>query len=552
MKSFVSLPAAVLGILLVSGLSNPSAAFLHDDTVSTSSGLIRGHRSPNRPDVSEYLGIPYAQSPVGDLRFAPPVKYTSDQPFDASAFVSNLPASALSSLFPNNYIRCSELTYRFPQSLDCPQTPSKPVDYPDATEIQKTVIANFAGQNGNAQSEDCLKLNVWSKATLAPRKPVLIWLHGGRFTAGSTNNKFYQGQYLAEREDVIVVSLGYRLNIFGFSGAPGETQNVGLLDQRMAIEWVRDNIAGFGGDPDRITIFGQSAGGVAADYHSYAFSDDPIARAIIPMAGTALSMKPNTMEQSNKYWYTAASALGCGNFGDVLPCMRSKSTAELLAAVSKVPFEPSRALAQPVFHPTVDDKIVFSDYEALSAEGKFAKLPALIGNADYEAGYYRVSAFAAGVNLTDAEWDQFNLAGFTCAGARAASHRAEYDVPVWRYRYYGEWPNTILYPGSGAYHGTDVGQVFGTAEDASGGVENTEDEQKVSRYMMHAWALFARDPRHGLHWLGWPRYSEKADAKKFAAIAYKNDPNVNILPAAESDAGCAALGTDTSYAQGAF
>ncbi|OAX81978.1 hypothetical protein ACJ72_03681, partial [Emergomyces africanus] len=480
MKSFVSLSTIALGILVFSGLYGSCAAFEHGNKVATSSGLIEGHRSSRRPHVVEYLGIPYAQPPVGDLRFAAPLKYTSDQSFEASTF-----------------------------SPDCPQTPSKPVNYPNGTEIQKTIIANFAGQNGNQQSEDCLKLNVWSKATWRKEKPVMVWIHGGRFAAGSTNNTYYQGQYLADQEDVVVVTIGYRLNIFGFSGAPGHPQNAGLLDQRLAIEWVRDNIDRFGGDPKRITIFGQSAGGVAVDYHSYAYPDDPIVSGLIPMAGTALSMKPNTMDQSKKYWYTAASALGCGDSGDVMDCMRSKSAADILAAVSKVPPEPSKALAQPVFHPTIDDKIVFSDYEALSGQGKFAKLPVLVGTANYEAGYYRVSAFAAKISLSDEQWNLFNLAGFTCPGDRMAYHRAKYGVPVWRYRYYGEWPNTIIYPGSGAYHGTDVAQVFGTAKDASGGVENTSAERKVSLSMMHAWAIFAGNPRNGLDRLGWPKYNSR-------------------------------------------
>ncbi|KAK2796783.1 hypothetical protein FQN51_009007 [Onygenales sp. PD_10] len=517
MRPMLSL-SAVVGAVLLSG-----AALSGDDIVLTSSGPITGHKSQIRPNVSEYLGIPYGQPPVNNLRFAAPVKFTSNKPFEALTF-----------------------------SPDCPQTPSKPVAYPNATDLQQTIVANFAGQNGNPQNEDCLKLNVWTKTTGKTGKPVLVWLHGGRFAAGSTNNPFYQGQYMADTEDVIVVSVGYRLNIFGFSGAPDQPQNVALLDQRLAIEWVRENIAGFGGDSTRITIFGQSAGGVAVDYHSYAYAGDPIARGLIPMSGTALSMKPNTMEQSTKYWYTASAALGCGDSGEVMGCMRSKSYVDILAAVGKVPPEPSKALPQPVFHPTIDGKIVFSDYETLSAQGKFAKLPILVGNTDYEAGYYRISAYAGNITLTDEEWDSLNLAGFTCAADRTAGHRAKHGVPVWRYRYYGEWPNSKMYPGSGAYHGTDVAQIFGTAEDVSGGVENTEAEREVSAYMMHAWAVFAADPKGGLAGMGWPVYSEEEGARKVISFAYDNDSKLNILPASQTDVGCEALGTDTSPAQGAF
>ncbi|EEP79125.1 predicted protein [Uncinocarpus reesii 1704] len=391
---------------------------------------------------------------------------------------------------------------------------------------------NFASQKGNPQSEDCLKLNVWSKATGSTRKPVLIWFHGGRmvtldslglalisdipmfvgFIGGSTNNPFYQGQYMTDKEDVIIVTVNYRLNIFGFAGAPGLPQNVGLLDQRLAVEWVRDNIAAFGGDPDRITIFGHSAGGVAVDYYTYAWKQDPIVSGVISMAGTALSMAPNTPAESTKYWNAAVTALGCQDSSDTVACVRSKPFSELSAAVLKVPPEPSKALPQPVFHPTIDEKVVFSNYEELSARGEFARVPYLVGSGDYEAGYYKVSAHGAGKRLTDDQWNKFNLAAFTCSSARAAHNRATHGVPVWRYRYFGQWPNTALYPGSGAYHGTDVAQVFGTAADASG-APNTDAENQVSSLMSHAWAAFAANPASGLSELGWPQYSSSGESK---------------------------------------
>lgn len=139
---------------------------------------------------------------------------------------------------------------------------------------------------------------------------------------------------------------------------------------------MRNNIASFGGDPSRITIFGQSAGGVSVDYFTYAYRDDPIIAGVIPMSGTALSMQPNTPEQSEKYWYTAAEELGCdgGSEEDVMECMRTKPAQDLLDAAKKVPFEPSKALMQPVFHPTIDNEVVFSDYEARSEQGKFVKV----------------------------------------------------------------------------------------------------------------------------------------------------------------------------------
>ncbi|KAG9959937.1 hypothetical protein KCU61_g6995, partial [Aureobasidium melanogenum] len=95
---------------------------------------------------------------------------------------------------------------------------------------------------------------------------------------------------------------------------------------------------------------------------------------------------------SAKYWYTAASYLGCGDSGNVMSCMRSKNFTDILKAAAKVPYEPTTTLYQPVFHPTVDNKTIFSDYASLSANGSFARIPYLAGNVDYEAGFYKLAA----------------------------------------------------------------------------------------------------------------------------------------------------------------
>jgi carboxylesterase type B len=167
--------------------------------------------------------------------------------------------------------------------------------------------------------------------------------------------------------------------IFGFSGIPGYTQNVALLDQRLAVEWVHRNIQAFGGDPNRITIFGQSAGGASVDYYSYAWVTNPIVNGFISHSGDALSFAPNTPEQSASYFFNVSSTLGCGDATShavdaVVSCVRNQTFQSVLAAVAKVPFAPSPAIPQPVFHPTVDNITVFGDYLARSAAGNFAKL----------------------------------------------------------------------------------------------------------------------------------------------------------------------------------
>ncbi|KAI9788904.1 MAG: hypothetical protein M1816_006469 [Peltula sp. TS41687] len=446
-------------------------------TVDTANGPVVGHRAVNRSQVTEYLGIPYAKPPVGSLRFEAPQKYTGNQ--------------------------------RLVASNTCPQTPSKPVAYPDATPQELRIIANFLSQTNHTQSEDCLTLNIWSKQTRRRAKPVLIFFHGGRWSIGESNSPFYNGQYLADAEDIVVVTLNYRINIFGFPGAPDAPKNVGLLDQRLAVEWVRDNIRAFGGDPKRMVIWGHSVGGSSVDFWSFSYLQDPIITGLISDSGNAFSFPINSKELAERNWYNASARLGCGSSGDVMPCMRSKPFTEISAAAAGVRPPPaiSQARSQPVFQSTVDNQTVFSasEYPRLASEGKFARLPYLVGNDENEAGYYKIPVFGQGVSLSDAAWDAFNLEAFTCPSTFEANNRAKQDVPVWLYRYFGDWDNLRLYPNSSTYHGSELNMIFGGSEDVSG-LPDSVPERQTKALMMHAWATFVNDPKRGLTKLGWPKF----------------------------------------------
>jgi cholinesterase len=184
------------------------------------------------------------------------------------------------------------------------------------------------------------------------------------------------GKYFAGAEDVIVVTVNYRVNIFGFPGAPGETQNLGLLDQRLAVEWLHENAKSFGGDPDRITISGQSSGSLSVDLWSYAYTEEPLVAGMISHSGTVFSFQINSEELATRHWYNASALLGCGSSGDVMPCMRKKPAEDIKAAITAIPPPPNTSVArsQPVFQPTPDGKTVFEDYATLSEEGKFAPI----------------------------------------------------------------------------------------------------------------------------------------------------------------------------------
>ena len=167
------------------------------NTVQTNSGPIEGHASSWKPQVSEYLGVPFAQPPVGDLRFAAPKPYKGDKKIVAADF-----------------------------GYACPEN-----------------VGGKANRSPNSDvNEDCLTLNIWSKPQSgAKSKPVMIWIYGGGFNSGRSSTPAYNGARLADEHDVVVVSINYRVNIFGFPRAPFlPDSNLGLLDQRLGIEWTRD------------------------------------------------------------------------------------------------------------------------------------------------------------------------------------------------------------------------------------------------------------------------------------------------------------------------
>lgn len=199
-------------------------------TVETTHGHVRGD---HKRGTYRYKGIPFAAPPVGARRFRPPA-----------------PAESWTGV--------RDATGKFATA-------------PQPTGGVETLLGM---QDGPPQSEaDCLTLNVWTPAPDAGRRPVMVWIHGGAFVSGTGSTAWYDGSNLASR-DVVVVTLNYRLGALGFlhlADLGGErfagSGNVGLLDQAAALRWVHDNIETFGGDPDNVTIFGESAGGMSVGTH---------------------------------------------------------------------------------------------------------------------------------------------------------------------------------------------------------------------------------------------------------------------------------------------
>lgn len=292
------------------------------------------------------------------------------------------------------------------------------------------------------------------------------------------------------------------MNIFGFPGDPNIQNNLGLLDQRLAIEWVRDNIEAFGGDPARITIFGESAGGSAVDYYSYAWTSDPIVTGFIAQSGTVFS--PDSQASPAKSavsWYNVTGNLGCGDETSdptsVLSCMRSKDWKSVQDAI---PISAGISSDTGNFGPTIDNTVVFSDYLQRSLTGNFIKRPMMIGSTDYEVGLFKILYGKKNVTFSETEWDLLGLAIFTCSTSYRALASVVNKVPTWRYRWFGEFPNLELSSGqsSGAWHGSELPIIFGTDMDIQDIVARTPPQAAISTYMRGAWAAFAKDPVNGL------------------------------------------------------
>jgi len=199
-----------------------TSALAAGPTAKVTGGTIAGSTENG---VNVFKGIPYAAPPVGDLRWAPPADII---PWDGTRDATKFSDECMQAPYDP-----SSIYYREPQPM----------------------------------SEDCLCLNVWTAAQPDEKRPVMVWIHGGALTRGSGATPTYDGTNLAEK-GVVLVTINYRLNVFGFFSHPelsaesphGASGNQGVLDQIAALKWVRDNIAQFGGDPERVTIFGESAG----------------------------------------------------------------------------------------------------------------------------------------------------------------------------------------------------------------------------------------------------------------------------------------------------
>ncbi|KAL3477469.1 Alpha/Beta hydrolase protein [Aspergillus californicus] len=487
---FQAIATLPLSLVVATRFSHNDSIWTVGQPVLTTSGLVMGHAAANAPDTSEYVGIPYAVPPLGCLRFKPPVRYTGNSIVNATVFGPTCiqPPSA-------------------PPSNDTSSAP------PQDLGIPPSAAAALASPVYPA-SEDCLTLNVWTKPqTGEAKKAVLVWVYGGAYVSGSSRMPTFRGQFVADETDVVVVSMNYRVNVFGFPGNPTTPANLGLRDVRMSLEWIRDNIAQFGGDPERITVFGQSAGAGLVDFYSFAYADDPIASGFIEMSATIYGFPALPEPTTNDRWFHVTNLVGCGdatsNAGAVSECMLNKTVDEIIAGYdpASVPINPSP------YGPVIDNELVFSSYlNRTAARGGY-----LIGNAQNEAGLFKLLQ----APHSESYWTDFNNRLYTCADIVRIDQSVADGNPTWRYRYFGDFPNLVLTttPPSGAYHTADLGPLFNTVNQNL--LASTPAEIAVGDYLRDVWSSFAKDPCHGLDAF-WPRYSDNGTERTLARIGFGN------------------------------
>ncbi|KAK0726631.1 Alpha/Beta hydrolase protein [Apiosordaria backusii] len=460
-------------------------------TVDTPIGTIIGTISPDTPCVRQFLSIPYAQPPISSLRFLPPEPLSTlpSSPYSATKFGPS----------------CMQFLMENPPTIF----------------TQFVNQYNLQGLNMTSPflSENCLSLSIYAPpATLQSEikpLPVIIFLHGGAFTAGGQDVPYeIPANWVQESQQHIVVTFNYRLNIFGFPNpaafnGDASKQNPGLLDQKMAIQWVKDYIGNFGGDPNRITLWGQSAGAVSAAWYQYAAVDTsfPQVEGIIMDSGTEIfPLARASSEDVNHGNFTAAATeFGCGGLEpkQELECMQKADAADIEGYLKRNMEELMSGKPWIYFTAVVDNYTVFGNYTEKAIKGEILKVPTIIGT-NANDGIPFVPLTAEGV---DASIEAATTAGlFFCPAVQASALRIAAGVPVYRYFYTGNFTNVSPATFMGAYHSAELPLLFGTDSLFRG--LSTPEEEACSHVMQTSWVALAEGGQAGLDATGWPRYDD--------------------------------------------
>lgn len=460
-------------------------------TISLPAGMLQGIRTQV---VDQYLGVPFAAAPVGDLRWSPPRK------LPAWRGVRNA-----SSFGPS-----------------CAQG----VDY----HLHSSTCKGYTRGGCAGYSEDCLNLNVYAPRSAGP-KAVMVWIHGGCFVSGSSSE--YDGATLAAEQNVLVVTVNYRLGIFGFLGhdalrprdPSGSTGNYGLLDNVAALEWIQENIVSFGGDPSRVTIFGESSGAGSVSQLLGVQRAWPYFHQGIMESGAASFWTYMDMMAAYHNFEQAVSAVACGHsqsIADRITCLLQAPVDRLSSAVTSVYCRDSCS-----WTPVVDGVVVRGRTWELAKAGLLRPdTPTMSGynlndGALFVPGSYLMSesglatyfATRFGPNRVAQLEELYPTPGSSPVWFFSRSFMAAQSCETdWSYACSAEFLATAAPGASYVYefsqpsamgsvlHGDEIAYVFGTV---SGAVD-----QQVSQMVMAYWANFARsgDP-NGEGLPKWPQWS---------------------------------------------
>lgn len=478
------------------------------DTVQTDSGLIRG---TEHDGVKVFLGIPYAAPPVGDLRWRPPRPVTPWEGIkDTTRFGNTCPQKPLS-------------TYGFSGMMYMEEYPGTP-------------------------DEDCLYLNVWTPAVSRKEKlPVMVWIYGGGFIAGSSAEPRYNGSSLA-RQGVVVVTHNYRVGPIGFLAHPalsaesptGTSGNYGLMDQIAALRWVQKNIDKFGGDPDKVTIFGQSAGSISVtSLMASPLTPGLFSRSIAESGAPPSKIRDRTRQIGNlssmeSQGVVLAQRLGIPENADTARALRAKSWQEITNAYLGNSWGGPGENVQETL--SVDGYVLTEQPTAVFQAGREANVPFIAGTVHDEGSVY---AHDMGINTTAKYYGilQSEL-GSNASRQVLALYPADNDSAVEPAvsQMLGDGivaavrdtarahariqPDTYLYQftqesakgranGMGVFHTTELPFVFNTPASAGG---FSEADATLSREVRDYWVNFARtgDP-NGRNLYRWPRYNATSD-----------------------------------------